>query len=36
MCLVIIKADEGASGPITVKGESVGLKGASVKVNIAN
>jgi beta-galactosidase len=36
MCLVIIKADKGASGTITVKGESVGLKGASVKVNIAN
>jgi len=28
MCLVIIKADKGASGTITVKGESEGLKGA--------
>lgn len=36
MCLVIIKADMGASGTITVKGESEGLKGALVKVNIVN
>ena len=36
MCLVIIKADKGASGSITVKGESDGLKGALVTVKTMN
>jgi beta-galactosidase len=36
MCLVIIKADKGASGTITVKGESEGLKGGLVKVKTEN
>jgi beta-galactosidase len=34
MCLVIVAAKKSASGTITVKGESKGLKGASVKINI--
>jgi beta-galactosidase len=34
MCLVIIAAEKGASGVITVKAESKGLKGSSVKANI--
>jgi beta-galactosidase len=36
MCLVIIKADKGASGTITVRGESDGLKGALVTVKTMN
>jgi beta-galactosidase len=35
MCLVIVKAEKGASGTITIKGESKGLKAASVKVDIS-
>ena len=34
MCLVIVKADKGASGSFTVKAESRGLKGAAVTVGI--
>jgi beta-galactosidase len=36
MCLVIVKADKGASGAFTVKAESKGLKGASVMVKIGD
>jgi beta-galactosidase len=36
LCLVIVKAERGAAGTITVKGESKGLKGTSVKVEIGN
>jgi hypothetical protein len=36
MCLVIIRAEKGATGTITVKGESKGLKGALVKIDIGN
>jgi beta-galactosidase len=34
MCLVIIAADKGASGAITLKGESKGLKSNIVSINI--
>ena len=34
LCLVIVAAEKGASGTITLKGESKGLKGASVPINI--
>jgi beta-galactosidase len=34
MCLVIVAAEKGASGTITVKGESKGLKGASVAIGL--
>ena len=36
MCLVIVAAEKGASGAITVKAVSKGLKGAAVKINVAN
>ena len=36
MCLVIVKADKGASGSFTVKAESKGLKGTAVKIDVAN
>ena len=36
LCLVIVKAEKGASGSFTVKAESKGLKGAAIKVDIAN
>jgi len=36
MCLVIVKADKGATGSFTVKAESKGIKGASAVVNISN
>jgi beta-galactosidase len=35
LCLVIIAADKGASGTIKLKGESKGLKGSAVTINIA-
>jgi len=35
LCLVIVAADKGATGSFTVKAESKGLKGAAVKVDIA-
>jgi len=34
MCLVIVKADKGATGILTVKAESKSLKPASVAVKI--
>ncbi|MGD0341091.1 MAG: beta-galactosidase GalB [Bacteroidales bacterium] len=34
LCLVIVAADKGASGTIKLKGESKGLKGTSVTINI--
>ena len=34
MCLVIVAADKGATGTIAVKGESKGLKGAIVILNV--
>ena len=34
MCLVIVAAEKGASGTITLTGESKGLKGTSVKINV--
>jgi beta-galactosidase len=34
MCLVIVAAEKGASGTITLKGESKGLKGSSVVIGI--
>ncbi len=34
MCLVIVKAEKGANGAITVNTQSKGLKGATVTVNI--
>jgi beta-galactosidase len=34
LCLVIVAAEKGASGTITVKGESKGLKTAAVKIDI--
>jgi beta-galactosidase len=34
LCLVIVSADKGSSGAITLKVESKGLTGASVKINI--
>jgi beta-galactosidase len=34
MCLVIVAAEKGAKGVFTVKAESKGLKGASVKIEI--
>jgi Beta-galactosidase/beta-glucuronidase len=34
LCLVIVAADKGAAGTIKVKGESKGLKGTSVSLNI--
>ena len=36
LCLVIVKAEKGATGAFTVKAVSKGLKGAAVTVNIAN
>jgi beta-galactosidase len=36
MCLVIVAAEKGATGTITVKGESKGLKSTAVKININN
>lgn len=34
MCLVIVKAEKGATGMFTVKAGSIGLKGASVQITI--
>jgi beta-galactosidase len=34
MCLVIVKADKGATGNFTVKAASKGLKGSAVAVNV--
>ena len=34
MCLVIVAAEKGASGSLTVKAESKGLKNATAAVNI--
>lgn len=34
MCLVIVAAEKGATGTITLNGESKGLKGTSVKINV--
>jgi beta-galactosidase len=34
LCLVIVAAEKGASGNITVKGESRGLKTSTVTINI--
>jgi len=34
LCLVIISAEKGSSGNITLKGEAEGLTGASAKINI--
>jgi len=34
MCLVIVKAEKGATGSFTVKAESRGLKSAAVTVSI--
>jgi beta-galactosidase len=36
LCLVIVKADKGASGSFIVKAESKGLKGNSAVINIGN
>jgi len=36
LCLVIVAAERGSTGSITVKADSKGLKGAAVKLNIAN
>ncbi|MCX6254774.1 MAG: DUF4982 domain-containing protein [Bacteroidia bacterium] len=36
LCLVIVAAEKGSSGSFTVKAESKGLKGATVKVDITN
>jgi beta-galactosidase len=36
LCLVIVSAEKGSSGSFTVKAESKGLKGATVKVDITN
>jgi len=36
LCLVIIRADKNATGPLMLKGVSKGLKSASVKVDISN
>ena len=36
MCLVIVKAEKGATGGFTVKAESKGLKGTLVKVEVKN
>jgi beta-galactosidase len=36
MCLVIVAADKGATGTLTVKAESKGLKTASVKINVVD
>jgi beta-galactosidase len=36
LCLVIVKAEKGATGSFTVNAVSKGLKGAAVSVNIAN
>jgi beta-galactosidase len=36
MCLVIVKAEKGKAGIITVKGESRGLKSASVQIKIVD
>lgn len=35
MCLVIVKADKGATGSFKVKAESKGIKGSSVTINIS-
>ncbi len=34
MCLVIVAAEKSASGPITIRGESKGLKGSTVTIDI--
>lgn len=34
LCLVIVKADKGATGSFTVKAQSKGLKGSAVTINI--
>ncbi len=34
LCLVIVKAEKGASGPFTVKAESKGLKGSQVEIKV--
>jgi beta-galactosidase len=36
MCLVIVKADKGATGSFTVKAMSKGLKDAAVEIKLAN
>jgi len=36
LCLVIVEAEKGSSGTLTIKGESKGLKASSVKINIRN
>ena len=36
LCLVIVAANQGATGSFTVKAESKGLKAAAVKVDISN
>jgi beta-galactosidase len=36
LCLVIVRAEEGASGSFLVKAESKGMKGTSVKINISD
>ena len=36
LCLVIVAAEKGATGSFTVKAESIGLKAASVKVDVVN
>ncbi|MBK7627321.1 MAG: DUF4982 domain-containing protein [Bacteroidales bacterium] len=36
MCLVIVKADKGATGAFTVKAMSKGLKNAAVEIKLAN
>lgn len=36
MCLVIVAAEKGGSGPITVKASSKGLKEAAITLNVAN
>jgi beta-galactosidase len=34
MCLIIVSAEKGASGTITIKAESKGLKAATAKIEI--
>ena len=36
LCLVIVEAEKGSSGTLTIKGESKGLKDSSVKIKIRN
>jgi beta-galactosidase len=36
MCLIIVKAEKGATGAFTVRAASKGLTGAAVKINIGN